>query len=191
VTTANGKTVLTTGDVAKICHVAPRTVSKWFDSGKLRGYRIPGSRDRRIPLPQLVAFMRAHGMPLDGLDGGVCRVLVIDADAGEALAETLNASPRYRVQAASNEFEAGVLAQQLNPHVIVLAADAGDDDALAVCRNIKSNAAFGAATVIAASEGLGDRRRERLRSVFDGCIDKPYSAAQAAQVIEEVTNLIT
>ena len=44
------KTIFTTGQVAKICKVAPRTVSKWFDSGRLRGYRIPGSQDRRIPV---------------------------------------------------------------------------------------------------------------------------------------------
>jgi len=30
------KTIFTTGQVAKICKVAPRTVSKWFDSGRLR-----------------------------------------------------------------------------------------------------------------------------------------------------------
>ena len=41
--------VFTTGQVAKICKVAPRTVSKWFDSGRLKGYRIPGSQDRRNP----------------------------------------------------------------------------------------------------------------------------------------------
>ena len=42
------KEVLTTGEVAKICNVAARTVSKWFDSGQIEGYRIPGSKDRRI-----------------------------------------------------------------------------------------------------------------------------------------------
>ena len=36
--------VFTTGQVAKICKVAPRTVSKWFDSGRLKGYRIPDPR---------------------------------------------------------------------------------------------------------------------------------------------------
>jgi len=56
----SSKDVLTTGEVAKICNVAPRTVSKWFDSGQLRGYRIPGSKDRRIPVAQLVRFMKAH-----------------------------------------------------------------------------------------------------------------------------------
>ena len=73
------KTVLTTGEVARICSVAPRTVSKWFDAGQLRGYRIPGSKDRRIPVEHLLRFMRAHGMPLNGLDNGLKRVLILAA----------------------------------------------------------------------------------------------------------------
>src|SRR5687768_11242767 len=72
------KDVLTTGEVAKICNVAPRTVSKWFDSGALRGYRIPGSKDRRIPLNQLIRFMKQHGMPLNGLMTGCTRILIVD-----------------------------------------------------------------------------------------------------------------
>ncbi len=85
------KDVLTTGDVARICNVAPRTVSKWFDTGKLRGYRIPGSKDRRIPLDQLVRFMRAHDIPLNGLESGTTRVLIVESDAnvGKLLAEAL------------------------------------------------------------------------------------------------------
>ena len=62
------KKVFTTGQVAKICKVAPRTVSKWFDSGRLRGYRIPGSQDRRIPREQLIKFLKEHGMPLGELE---------------------------------------------------------------------------------------------------------------------------
>src|SRR4051794_27460457 len=58
------KKVFTTGQVAKICKVAPRTVSKWFDSGRLRGYRIPGSQDRRIPREALIKFLKEYGMPL-------------------------------------------------------------------------------------------------------------------------------
>src|SRR5215204_7253989 len=69
------KDVLTTGEVAKICNVAPRTVSKWFDSGTLKGYRIPGSRDRRIPSAELIKFMRAHGIPVEGVNSGRTRVL--------------------------------------------------------------------------------------------------------------------
>jgi len=59
-----GNNVLTTGDVANICNVAPRTVSKWFDKGLLNGYRIPGSKDRRIPIDELARFMAAHRIPI-------------------------------------------------------------------------------------------------------------------------------
>ena len=62
------KKVFTTGQVAKICKVAPRTVSKWFDSGRLKGYRIPGSQDRRIPREQLIRFLKDHNMPLGDLE---------------------------------------------------------------------------------------------------------------------------
>ena len=75
------KDVLTTGEVAKVCNVASRTVSKWFDSGQLRGYRIPGSKDRRIPVTNLLAFMKKHSIPMDGLMSGNPRVLVLDGDA--------------------------------------------------------------------------------------------------------------
>lgn len=63
--------LFTVGQVAKICKVAPRTVSKWFDSGRLRGYRIPGSQDRRIPREYLIRFLKEHGMPLGELECSV------------------------------------------------------------------------------------------------------------------------
>jgi uncharacterized protein (TIGR02996 family)/excisionase family DNA binding protein len=56
------KKVFTTGQVAKILQVGPRTVAKWFDSGKLKGYRIPGSNDRRIPREHLLRFIREQGL---------------------------------------------------------------------------------------------------------------------------------
>ena len=75
------KKVFTTGQVAKICKVAPRTVSKWFDSGRLRGYRIPGSQDRRIPREHLIRFLKEHGMPLGDLEEeGWHKILVVGAE---------------------------------------------------------------------------------------------------------------
>ena len=73
--------VFTTGQVAKICKVAPRTVSKWFDSGRLKGYRIPGSQDRRIPREYLIRFLKEHGMPLGDLeDEAMAKVLIVGQD---------------------------------------------------------------------------------------------------------------
>jgi len=188
--TANGKEVLTTGEVARICHVAPRTVSKWFDSGKLRGYRIPGSRDRRIPVDRLVAFMRAHGIPLTGLDGGICRVLIVDSEVPGELREALAVTERYEVRTARNGFDAGLAAQDFRPHVIVL--DASDRaDAAATCRNIRTHEELQSTKVIAAVSDPDDAvRREMLAAGFDECLSKPYPPAAVIRVIEDVTSVL-
>jgi excisionase family DNA binding protein len=56
--------VFTTTQAASILHVSSRTVCKWFDQGRLRGYRIPGSQDRRIPRDQLLRFVRENELPV-------------------------------------------------------------------------------------------------------------------------------
>ena len=58
---------LTTGQVAKILHLCPRTVQKLIDSGQLKGHRMPsvgrsGYRRRRVLQSDLDQFMRQHGM---------------------------------------------------------------------------------------------------------------------------------
>ena len=62
------ETVFTTGQVAKICDVSPRTVSRWFDSGRLKGWRMPGSPlkegNRRIPRQNLIVFLEDNNMPI-------------------------------------------------------------------------------------------------------------------------------
>ena len=47
---------------ARLCKVAPRTVSKWFDSGRLKGFRLPGTQKRRIPMQDLLDFLDTHKM---------------------------------------------------------------------------------------------------------------------------------
>lgn len=56
--------LFTTGQVARMCNVSPRTVSKWFDSKMLPGFRVPGTRDRRITSEALIEFIQKHGMPM-------------------------------------------------------------------------------------------------------------------------------
>ena len=50
------KTVFTTGEAAKICKVSQQNIIRCFDSGQLKGFRVPGSRFRRIPRDQLYAW---------------------------------------------------------------------------------------------------------------------------------------
>ncbi len=188
--TSSNNEVLTTGQVARICHVAPRTVSKWFDSGKLRGYRIPGSRDRRIPKTQLVAFMEAYEMPLDELVSPACRVMIFSPKAELELAGEFSNTDRFEVRIAQNGFEAGVLAEQFRPHVIILDADGQADEAAAICRNIRSTADLHSAKIIAACTDISDQQAEQLtRSGFDGCLSGPVTISQLSEIIDPARTL--
>ena len=64
------KSVYTTGEVSQICSVSQQTVIRCFDKGDLKGFRVPGSRFRRIPRDSLLSFMKEHNIPLDHLETG-------------------------------------------------------------------------------------------------------------------------
>src|SRR5215207_5118860 len=163
-TTTKVKDVLTTGEVAKICNVAPRTVSKWFDSGALHGYRIPGSKDRRIPLNQLIRFMKHHGMPLNGLMTGSSRILIVDdeQDIVEVLEKILEDEAKYEVEVAKGGFAAGVTAEKFRPHVILLDMHLTDVDGRELAKHVKANPDLQLTKVIAMSGKVSEDEAKGL-----------------------------
>src|SRR5437773_10426728 len=74
------KTVFTTGEAAKICKVSQQTIIRCFDNGQLKGFRVPGSKFRRIPREALYKFMKDNGIPTDALESGKRKVLLVDDD---------------------------------------------------------------------------------------------------------------
>ncbi len=144
--------VFTTGQVAKICKVAPRTVSKWFDSGRLRGYRIPGSQDRRIPREYLIKFLKEHGMPLGELeDEAMAKVLVVGQDQVllENLKRNLPLEKTFKLSTAASGFEAGIQAESFHPDCIVVDFSIGRIEALQICQNLRRNPQYGDVILIA------------------------------------------
>jgi excisionase family DNA binding protein len=187
---AKGKNVLTTGDVARICNVAPRTVSKWFDSGQLKGYRIPGSKDRRIPVSELTRFMKAHNMPPTALPVDKIRVLIVDSDgdAASALADTLRTKANYEVKTVRNNFETGVIAQRFAPHVLLINLLAEGIDATELCKSIRSSEDLQTIKVIAIAKQLSDSESAALlQKGFDGWISDPADVTKMVEEIEETT----
>jgi excisionase family DNA binding protein len=188
------KDVLTTGEVARICGVAPRTVSKWFDAGQLRGFKIPGSRDRRIPRESLVRFMRAHGIPLRGLDGAVTRVLIVNRDyeGADALRVALESGFDYEVQVATGVFEAGLLARQTRPHVLLLDTSVPGLKAHEMRLALRSDPELVATRVVAVEEEdlSDDLTKQRLGEGFDSCLAKPFKLSSVVRAIEEATNIV-
>jgi len=187
------KDVLTTGEVAKICNVAPRTVSKWFDSGALHGYRIPGSKDRRIPLNQLIRFMKQHGMPLNGLMTGATRILIVDdeQDIVEVLEKILEDEAKYEVEVTRGGFAAGVMADKFRPHVILLDMHLKDVDAPEVCKLVKKSPDLQLTKVIAMSGKLTEGQSQGLiQGGFDGYLKKPFHVRPVIESIEDATAIV-
>jgi len=187
------KDILTTGEVAKICNVAPRTVSKWFDSGQLRGYRIPGSKDRRIPLNALIRFMKSHNIPLDGLQSGRTRVLIVDDESEivDVLEKVLTEQANYEVRTAHGGFAAGVECEKFRPHVMLLDMHLGDINGEGVLKLVRENADLQLTKVIAMSGKLTDGQAHQLMNKgFDGYLKKPFHVRQVIESVEEATSIV-
>ena len=191
--TTSTYSVLTTGEVAKICHVAARTVSKWFDSGVLPGYRIPGSKERRIPMSELVRFMKQHGMPLNGLITGIHRVMIVDdeQDVLEVLQKILEEDGKYDVEFARGGFAAGIAIAKHRPHVILLDMHLRDVDAAEFARQVKDNPDLQPAKVIAMSDRLSETELRALtHHGFDGYLKKPFHMRQVTNAIADAMSVL-
>jgi len=182
-----GKTVLTTGEVAKICSVAPRTVSKWFDQGHLKGYRIPGSKDRRIPLEHLIQFMKSNNIPLNGLETGEQRVLVVEQEQSFAdrVAETLSKNGDFDVAVAQSAFEAGVMAHANKPHIVIVNVQSTDIDPKAISRTLRTTNGLREVKIVGIGQSLSDHDGESLRQAgFDAFLSKPFEIGALLDIIE-------
>jgi len=175
--------VFTTGQVAKICKVAPRTVSKWFDSGRLKGYRIPGSQDRRIPREYLIKFLKEHGMPLGDLeDEAMGKVLIVTQDQVlvENLKRELPLEKSFKVAAASNGFDAGIQAESFHPDCIIVDFSIGRTEALQICQNLRRNSEFAEVILIALLPDDGSSLSFD-RSAINETFKKPFDVALLAE----------
>ncbi len=143
--------VFTTGQISKFCGVAPRTVSKWFDSGALKGYRIPNSQDRRIPRPCLIQFLKANGFPLGNLEDQVFRILVL-AHSRERANLVRAALPNHAlldVHIADFEFGSAMSIAELEPDCVLVDFYSDGPSALEVCRILQSHTKYRAIPLVA------------------------------------------
>lgn len=183
------KKVFTTGQVAKICKVAPRTVSKWFDSGRLKGYRIPGSQDRRIPREQLIRFLKEHGMPLGELEEEEWhKVLLIGTEKlfNDRLKEALPESEDFKYELANSGFEAGTLAQSFHPDTIVIDLGLGRSESVQIVTNLRRNDTY-AATLIIGLAGEDEAEPEKLIEYgFNEVFKKPFDVALLSERVKTI-----
>ena len=177
VVTPMKKTVFTTGEAAKICKVSQQTIIRCFDSGQLKGFRVPGSRFRRIPREQLYTFMRDNGIPTDALDSGRRKLLVVDDDQDlvDLLVDHFKRDGRFDVRSVNNGFGAGMQIKEFRPDVVVLDVMLPDINGLEVCRLVRGDETMKNVRIVCISGMVEEDRIQQLRDAgADDFLKKPF-----------------
>lgn len=184
------KTVFTTGEAAKICKVSQQTIIRCFDSGQLKGFRVPGSRFRRIPRDVLYRFMRENGIPTDALESGKRKAVVVDDDVElvELIRDALEADGRFEVRVANNGFDAGMIVKEYHPDVIVLDVMLPDINGKEVCQRIRSDPTLDDSRIICISGMVETDKIDELKtSGANDFLQKPF---EIDSLIESICKLL-
>lgn len=160
------KTVYTTGEAAKICKVSQQTIIRCFDSGQLRGFRVPGSRFRRIPREALYRFMKENSIPTDALESGKRRILIVDDDQAvvDLISDVLSNDARFETRVENNGFGAGMQAKEYHPDLIILDVMLPDINGQAVCELIRKDPTMSDIKIICISGMIEEDKIEELKT---------------------------
>jgi excisionase family DNA binding protein len=186
------KDLFTTGEVADICRVSQQTIIRCFDSGKLEGFKVPGSKFRRIPRQSLAKFMKENSIPLDNLDSGKKKVLIVDDDTEivEIIADVLIRDGRFEIKSANSGYEAGMLTEQFRPDLVLLDYMLPDINGNVVCQTIRKNPEFENIKIIIISGVIKrDEIDQLLRAGAEDFIQKPFNIVELTGKISKVLQL--
>ena len=171
------KTVFTTGEAAKICKVSQQTIIRCFDNGQLKGFRVPGSRFRRIPREALYKFMKDNGIPTDALESGKRKVLLVDDDVElvELILKFLEDDGRFETRVAQNGFDAGMMVKEYHPDLIVLDVMLPDINGKEVCHRVRADATLEDVRILCMSGMVEEDKIAELKLAgADDFIHKPF-----------------
>jgi len=175
------KTVFTTGEAARICKVSQQTIIRCFDSGQLKGFRVPGSRFRRIPRETLHRFMKENGIPTDALDNDKREVLLVDDDVDlvEVVKNALEKDGRFDVKVANNGFDAGMIVKEHRPELIVLDVMLPDINGREVCQRVRSDNQLEEVKILCISGMVEPDKVDELRVAgANDFLQKPFEVEQ-------------
>ncbi|MCH2134733.1 MAG: excisionase family DNA-binding protein [Phycisphaerales bacterium] len=188
----SGKQVFTTGEAARLCNLSQQTIIRCFDSGRLRGYRVPGSRTRRIPRGELIRFMRSHHMPLDALGESETTVLLVEneIETVQQIRRVAEAVGGYSLHVASNAYEAGVLTAKLEPQVLIVNTRLPDLDVLAACRAVRiSNGEPGTTVILLANKFRTEEMQEFEAIGIRHFMRKPLEEVKFGDLLMSAVNV--
>lgn len=186
------KKIFTTGEAAQVCKVSQQTIIRCFDSGRLQGFRVPGSKFRRIPRNELIRFMRTNEIPLESLEGSKRRVLIVDDDASilGLFQDLLGSDGRFEIMTASNGYDAGMATESFKPHLIVLDYMLPDINGNIVCQRVRQSPSTRDTKILFVSGVVNQAEITQLQAAGgDAFLQKPFDNDDLMNRIESLLGL--
>ena len=183
---------LTTGDVARYCHVTHVGVLKWIKSGKLNAYSTPGGH-YRILRNEFLNFLKRYNMPIEESFFSRHRKKILVVDDEPAIVEVIIRSlerdnPHYVFASASDGYEAGLRVAAFRPDLIILDIMMPKLNGVEVCRQIKSNPETQHIKILGITGFSENGNTDTMLACgADHCLAKPL---QIENLITEVRRLV-
>ncbi len=182
---------LSTGEIAKYCHVSPVTVYHWVKDGKIKAFATPGGHYRVLP-SDFRDFLVRNLMPVPPVfrERKERRLLVVDDDEGmleviRTVAEAMN--PPIAVRTATNGYHACLHLGEEPAAAALIDLRMPGMDGLELCRALRSTDKTRDMAIVVVS---GYRNAEAAGSLAEigvtRHLDKPFTARELENLLREL-----
>lgn len=184
---------LTTGDIARFCHVTPVTVFNWVKAGKLKSFTTAGGHNR-VMREDFVAFLAANLMPVppELRGGGRRRLLVVDDDEGIlelvcSTVERIGLTATVEVETARNGYEACLKLGKSPAHAAIVDLRMPGMDGFELCRTLRAVSETRDLELVVCS-GYRDEESDRTLVMLGVTrhLDKPFSREALETTLREL-----
>lgn len=169
---------LTSGEIAAFCDVNLRTVIRWIESGKLKGFKLPGRGNNRVLVDDFIDFLERHNMPVPQQLHGDATPGILIVDDEMPVAKSIQRVARragYDTMIATGGFQAGIMLSQNNPKLMTLDLSMPGMDGYSVIQFTREQQRYKRLKIIVIS-ALDDISLERALDLgADAVLQKPFS----------------
>ncbi len=187
---------LTTYEISRYLHVDLTTVISWCELGRIKAYKTPGGH-RRVRPEFFLEFLKEYNMPIpqefaDRLKNSL-KILIVDDE--EEIRKMIRRALRQSIACAEihearDGFEAGILAADLLPGLIILDLMMPGINGFKVCGNIKKDARFKATKILAITgQDTEENKQKILKEGADEYLAKPFDVKDLIKKAHELLEI--
>ncbi|GMM69724.1 response regulator [Alteromonas sp. MTD1] len=183
---------LTSGEIAEYCDVNLRTVIRWIESGKLKGFKLPGRGNNRVLVEDFIEFLERHDMPIPDALKSTANPSILIVDDEMPLAKSIQRVARragYESHIAIGGFQAGIMLSQYQPKIMTLDLSMPGMDGYSVIDFTRKQDKYKDLKIVVIS-ALDHISLERALDLgADATLQKPFSNHDLTMVLEQYMSM--